>query len=801
MGIISAITAVFSAIVTGLGAIGITGTAASIVAGVITAGIAVGTARQLGTYLKPNLGALGDPGTRIQLPPGTDNKIPVLYGTAWTSGPIIDVNISNSNDTMHYCIVLSEKTDTGSYTIGDIYWNDAKLVFGTTSADAHKVVSKIDKNSTTDSDWNGKIRMRAYAGGTPSADQIFPTVGLMVNATTMMPHWTTTSAYNMEDLVFLMVEVDYDAENGLQGLGALTIQVKNTLNNPGNVLVDYMTNNRYGAGIQSDDIDLTSITGTGATSMRTISDELVPYTTVGGSSVTRKRYTVDGVLSTFDTIKNNIDRICIASSSFFMFDGKQGKFKVKVNHTEDTSSAFELNDDNIVSGIKVQNTSLFDQFNQIQVEFADTNRRDQSNTVFLETAASNRMANEPDNKLEYRLDMVNNNIQAKALANIDLSQTRNNQILSIGGDHSTLQVDVGDVVKVTNDTYGLTNDEYRVMRIKEKEDQTSVITTEMTMIKYNNNIYGNVSVTETDYNDAANSNVVIGDEPPITIRRTVRVGNLLKNVVQTSTSGSGTGAEFTVFIHPTTRDYEAVYVQPGFNGTGYANADTVFVTGDKLFGRDPENNLSFRVADVDPNGNLSYLLNSTQNVSGTSFLSNGANRGKTISQIDIGDKASGGQLDKNPAANVTQSANSAVLRQILPTETIDLTVTENGAYGLMFDCLPVGQVPTGGFDIGLQMQVDVDFANNQTIFNYVNQGVVFQNLVDPLDSARVNTNFTVTDRMIAADIRVLGYNTMANIGGSPNTVGFTNMELTMLRLNKGQLDDFSFDFDKNEQRR
>ena len=119
----------------------------------------------------------------------------------------------------------------------------------------------------------------------------------------------------------------------------------------------------------------------------------------------------------------------------------------------------------------------------------------------------------------------------------------------------------------------------------------------------------------------------------------------------------------------------------------------------------------------------------------------------------------------------------------------------------MFDCLPVGQVPAGGFDIGLQMQVDVDFANNQTIFNYVNEGVVWQNLVDPLDSARVNTNFTVTDRMIAADIRVLGYNTMANIGGSPNTVGFTNMELTMLRLNKGQLDDFSFNFDKNEQRK
>ena len=95
MGIITALKAVFTFFG---GTVGAGFTAANLVAGVVTAGIAVGTARQLGTYLKPNLGAMNDPGTRIQLPPGTENKVPVLYGTAWTSGPIIDVNISNSND-------------------------------------------------------------------------------------------------------------------------------------------------------------------------------------------------------------------------------------------------------------------------------------------------------------------------------------------------------------------------------------------------------------------------------------------------------------------------------------------------------------------------------------------------------------------------------------------------------------------------------------------------------------------------------------------------------------------------------
>jgi len=38
-----------------------------------------------------------DPGARITAPPAGDNKLPVIYGTAYTGGTLIDMSISSNN--------------------------------------------------------------------------------------------------------------------------------------------------------------------------------------------------------------------------------------------------------------------------------------------------------------------------------------------------------------------------------------------------------------------------------------------------------------------------------------------------------------------------------------------------------------------------------------------------------------------------------------------------------------------------------------------------------------------------------
>ncbi len=96
--------AVFTAIATAItGAILSATTAATVIFGtltvgglvtsVIAGGLAYGTARALGVFEPPSMGDTSDPGTTIQLPPATDNRLPILYGQAFTSGPIFDAAI------------------------------------------------------------------------------------------------------------------------------------------------------------------------------------------------------------------------------------------------------------------------------------------------------------------------------------------------------------------------------------------------------------------------------------------------------------------------------------------------------------------------------------------------------------------------------------------------------------------------------------------------------------------------------------------------------------------------------------
>ena len=498
--------AVFSAIATavtnallfaGGGFLGSTliGTAIATATGYIVAGgLAVATARALGVFEPPSFDQ-NDPGVTIQLPPSTDNKLPILYGNAFTSGPIFDAAISNQNDTMTYCIALSEETTTGTFSCSKIFMADDELVFS-----GNTVVSHINPNQSNTTNYNGKIRVNIYQGGSSGSDVIFPAsgTGSSTAASAIVPHWGANHTAN--NMVFAVVQMDYDAENGLAGLSPFTFKMKNSLSNPGDVLYDYLTNTRYGAGLTNAEIDVNSITGTANTEMKGYCAEQVNYTNQANASVTHDRYEINGVLSTFNDTKTNIDQICQASATFFTYNTKQGKFSAIPNRaisTAEKANCLVYNDDNIVSKIDISSTELYNLYNAVEVEFADNTRKDQTNTVLVETPAGDRNANEPDNELKYRIDLINDNMRAEALANIDLNQSRVGTVIQFETDFSGMQTDVGDVVKITNSLYGWTDKLFRVLRTVERQSETGMITVQMSAIEYSDDYYTEPASTET----------------------------------------------------------------------------------------------------------------------------------------------------------------------------------------------------------------------------------------------------------------------------------------------------------------
>jgi len=74
----------------------------------------------------------------------------------------------------------------------------------------------------------------------------------LVSANGIMPSWTPE--HTMDDLVFAIVRVDYNRDKNITALGDVKFKIKNTMSQPGDVIFDYMTNTRYGAGIPAEEI-------------------------------------------------------------------------------------------------------------------------------------------------------------------------------------------------------------------------------------------------------------------------------------------------------------------------------------------------------------------------------------------------------------------------------------------------------------------------------------------------------------------------------------------------------------------
>jgi hypothetical protein len=295
-------------------------------------------------------------------------------------------------------------------------------------------------------------------------------------------------------------------------MDAMTFDLRNSLRDPGAVILDYMQNSRYGANINSDIIDTNSFTGSGNTTIKGYSAETITYTPSGGGSATQPRYEIHGTLGTVDDVQSNLDKLLSSCGAYLLFDGKQGKYKGLPNQIyQDQANCFVANDDNIISKVNVQNTDLYQQYNAVEIEYFDKERRDQRNSVLVETPSNERNTGEPDNKLSYSLDMVNNKPQVEILANIDLKQTRLDKVVTFTGDHSFLQIDTGDVIKFNNTTYGFTDKLFRVMRLKEKENLDSTLSVEIIALEYSDDVYTQPSLTT----DAPFANISIPTLPII----------------------------------------------------------------------------------------------------------------------------------------------------------------------------------------------------------------------------------------------------------------------------------------------
>lgn len=99
-----------------------------------------------------------DPGNRQQVAPATNNKLPVVYGSAYVGGIITDLSITSDNQSLYYVLSLSEVTNTNdgqtpdTITFGNIYYGGKKCIFASQYIDAGIVATQSGASFTLNGD-------------------------------------------------------------------------------------------------------------------------------------------------------------------------------------------------------------------------------------------------------------------------------------------------------------------------------------------------------------------------------------------------------------------------------------------------------------------------------------------------------------------------------------------------------------------------------------------------------------------------------------------------------------------------
>ena len=478
MPVFTAIAAAVSAALGGgiIGAIG-----GFIVRAVVTLGISRLATKMLAPDNKNQ--ASTDQGIRLQLEPATDNRVPVVYGSAFIGGAITDAYMTNSNKTMWYCSTLSEKTGTlrststsSVYSIGKVYWAQNEVTF---KADGITVDYVTDSTGGQDKNISGLVKIYFYKDG--GSNPVLPDGygGTLPGAAYTEwgggGVWTVNN--RMEGAVFALIKVDYNRDKNITGLANMQFEVKNSMKDPGDVFYDYATSKRYGAGLDTTDIDTATLDA-----LTTYSQENVSYTNESGSQSLPDRYQINGVIRTQENVLSNLERITSACGSWVTYDIGTGKWGVVINKPVGTVTSVVgyFDDSNILGQISLSGTALDSLYNSVEVRFPHRNLRDQSDFRVIDLDSDLRNPYEPDNRLTLTIDLCNEPVQAHYLGELELYDNRNEKCITFSTDYSRIMTEAGDDIAITNSVYGWTNKTFRVLRVVETEDETGALVVQIT---------------------------------------------------------------------------------------------------------------------------------------------------------------------------------------------------------------------------------------------------------------------------------------------------------------------------------
>lgn len=381
------------------------------------------------------------------LGPAQDHS--VIYGKARVGGAIIyDEATGTNNKFLHRLIAVAGHEIEG---FDRIYINDEYIDVADIEADGNVPLVYASDGVETSTKYNDKMRIRLHLG---AADQTADT-------DLVWESWQWTTEHRLRGIAYIYLRLSFDADTYQNGVPTITAAVKGKkVYDPRSGLTawsdnaalcnrDYLASS-YGLNEATDNIDDTLVAAAANICDQTSTD--------AGTA----RYTCNGSFTTSATPYDIISNLLTSMGGSLWY--AQGKWRMK--SAAWSATVMDLDEGDLRSSIGVSTRhSRRDNFNTIKGTFRGeetnwqtTDYPQVTNAAFL--AADNGQESVADVDLPF----TDNSIEARRLALISLERNRQQLTVTASFGLRTLELQIGDNVRLTNARFGWVNKEFECIQ-------------------------------------------------------------------------------------------------------------------------------------------------------------------------------------------------------------------------------------------------------------------------------------------------------------------------------------------------
>ena len=369
----------------------------------------------------------------------------IIYGTSKCGGVIVYKEATDNNKYLHIVVAIAGHEVE---EITSIYLNDEVLTLDGSG------------DSTSPDKYDGFVRVIKHLG---ADDQVADAALISASA----GKWTAD--HRLQGIAYVYIRLEFNADAFPNGEPALSFLVKGKkIYNPNTSATAWSDN----AALCLRDY-LTSANGLNANASEI--DDTVTLAAGG----TEKRYTANGSFTTADTPRGLIDNLLTSLAGTIW--NAQGKWRLKA--AAYTTPLVAFTEDDLRSSIKISTRhSRRNNFNTVKGIFrgAETNFTP-SDYPQVTSTAFKTIDGGDESTIDFNLPFTNTSTTAQRIAKIALYRNREQLSVSATFGLRAFQVQVGDLVKLTNTRAGWSEKIFEVNNwtFKPEADQTLTVTMDL----------------------------------------------------------------------------------------------------------------------------------------------------------------------------------------------------------------------------------------------------------------------------------------------------------------------------------